>query len=191
MKFFEYVILQRGRSLQCFMKHAQKLYFFAFFTCWLLSLEHFAVQRVNLEADFFSSHVRYLKRAESSISTKWFANWKKMNGKKKPSCLYRSNLSPKLQKGILPVLSVNYGQLKRTKSKKVSKVVLSSLSLLIEPYSAIFSSVTGGPRWHQRRQKTRFSFTSPYVIYCYPAIPQPDPLGRAASLLSDYYTTAK
>lgn len=30
MEFFEYVILQRGRSLQCFMKHAQKLYFFAF-----------------------------------------------------------------------------------------------------------------------------------------------------------------
>ena len=92
---------------------------------------------------------------------------------------------PKLTKGDLPVLSVNYGQLKGTKSKKLNKVVLSSLSLLIEPYSTIFSSVTGGPRWHQRRQKTRFSFTSPYVIYCYPAIPQPDPLGRAPSLLSD------
>ena len=53
---------------------------------------------------------------------------------------------PKVAKGDLPVLSVNYGQLKGTKSKKLNKVVLSSLFLLIEPYSAIFTSVTGGQR---------------------------------------------
>ena len=41
-----------------------------------------------------------------------------------------------------------------------------SLSLLHEPYSAIFISVTRGRRWHQRHRKTRFLFgsTSPYTI---------------------------
>ena len=46
----------------------------------LFSLSHVCRQLAILVADFFSSHVLYFARAESSISTKWSANCKETKG---------------------------------------------------------------------------------------------------------------
>ena len=73
MNFFPSCCCRRTSFFSSWVLHRHQITFF-------LSPSHVCRQLAILVADFFSSHVLYFARAESSISTKWSANCKETKG---------------------------------------------------------------------------------------------------------------